>query len=140
MRILSNSHPKLLFGDNRPSDFSRSFWELELRCLVNDSVSKVLPIAMEERTDGEELSITALVTGSLGKVSEIGNLDRERAGNVLDVYVHVGIYAPAVFGIRENGANLAVVGRRREAAEAKYSDWVRSVPVELKTSIFNGRT
>ncbi|XP_024029293.1 uncharacterized protein LOC21397270 isoform X1 [Morus notabilis] len=125
VRILSNSHPKLLFGDNRPSDFSRSFWELELRCLVNDSVSKVLPIAMEERTDGEELSITALVTGSLGKVSEIGNLGRERAGNVLDVYVHVGIYAPTVFGIRENGANLAVVGRRREAAEAKYSDWVR---------------
>lgn len=89
-------------------------------------MSKVLPIAMEERSEGEELSITALVTGNLGKLSGIEKC-REQAGNVLDVHVHVGIFVPLVFGIRENGANLAVVGRGREAAEAKYSDWVRSV-------------
>lgn len=123
VRILSNSYPKLLFGDERPSDLSRSFWESELRCLANDSVSKVLPIAMEELSEGEELSITALATGNLGKLSGIEKC-REQAGNVLDVHVHVGFFVPLVFGIRENGANLAVVGRGREAAEAKYSDWV----------------
>lgn len=114
VRILSESHPHLLFAPTHgDSDFSLSSWDPPLRSRVNHSVRTILPIAAEDRSPGEELSVTALVSG---------NSDR---GGVLDVHVHVGVYKPLVFGVRENGANLAVVGRPREAAEAKYSDWVR---------------
>jgi hypothetical protein len=30
-----------------------------------------------------------------------------------------------VFGVKGNGARVAVVGPGRDIAEAKYSDWVR---------------
>ncbi|PON44416.1 Aminotransferase class IV [Parasponia andersonii] len=126
VRILSNSYPQLLFEATKfskeispPLSAISGIWESELRGLVNDSMSKVLPIALNERTEGEELSITALVTGNLE------NLSRESVGKFLDVHVYIDAYAPPVFGTRENGAHLALVGQGREAASAKYSDWVR---------------
>ena len=128
IQILSNSHPQLLFEAKQSlKEFLPSFsmisetWESEVRSLVNDSMIKVLPIALKERSEGEELSITALVTGNLE------NLSPERVEKFLDVHIHIGAYIPPVFGTRENGAHLAVVGPGREAASAKYSDWVRSV-------------
>lgn len=127
MTILYNSNPQLLFGPHckttPPSLPSLSSNSISLRStireLVNRSMKQVLPIAMEERREGEELSITALVSG---------NLEKLRVGDEgFDVSIYIGSYAPAVFGIRENGAFLAVVGRGRDLAAAKYSDWVRSV-------------
>ncbi|GFS43035.1 D-aminoacid aminotransferase-like PLP-dependent enzymes superfamily protein [Actinidia rufa] len=130
-RILINSNPELFFKYGNPSDsissplmaFSR--WESMIRSLVNDSVREVLPVALKERKSGEELAITALLSGNLGNLTEISGVDEERVSRIFDVYVHVGMYAPPVFGIQENGAHLALVGRGRDVADAKYSDWVR---------------
>lgn len=41
----------------------------------------------------------------------------------LDVCVHLGAYVPPVFGVA--GARLAVTGRGRDAAAAKYAPWAR---------------
>ncbi|KAM1406448.1 hypothetical protein ACFXTH_001117 [Malus domestica] len=123
--ILYNSNPQLLFGPHckttplsLPSLSSDSIsLRSTIRELVNRSMKQVLPIAMEERREGEELSITALISG---------NLEKLRVGDEgFDVSIYIGSYVPAVFGIRENGAFLAVVGRGRDLAAAKYSDWVR---------------
>ncbi|KAL6290784.1 hypothetical protein ACE6H2_008294 [Prunus campanulata] len=121
--ILYNSNPQLLFGPNKttplslPSLSSNSpLLQSEVRELVNSSMKRVLPIALKERSEGEELSITALSEG----------LDHERFGNgVFDVSIYIGTYVPTVFGIEGTGAHLAVVGRGRDDASAKYSDWVR---------------
>ncbi|XP_061998001.1 uncharacterized protein LOC133715504 isoform X2 [Rosa rugosa] len=122
VRILYNADPQLLFGPNKtslPLPSSLAANSLLLQSKVNDSMKKVLPIALEGRSDGEELSITTLVSGNLGKLGESGDLEP------LDVSLYVGIYVPSVFGVRGNGAQLAVVGRGRDVAAAKYSDWVR---------------
>ncbi|KAF3946933.1 hypothetical protein CMV_026856 [Castanea mollissima] len=99
--------------------------------LVNDSMNKVLPIAMKERrSDGEELSVTTLVSGTIERLSGIGNVgydddddddddDDERGCQALDVYVYVGSYVVPAFGVRGNGARLALVGRGRDMANAK---------------------
>lgn len=92
---------------------------------MNESMSKALPVALGERKSGEELAITVLVSGNLENICGFEDLDEERVSRVLDVCVHVGMYVPPVFGVRENGARLAVVGRGRDVANAKYSDWVR---------------
>ncbi|XP_050250248.1 uncharacterized protein LOC126697329 isoform X14 [Quercus robur] len=132
IRILSNSTPQLLFKQNNSSMIMHSLPQFTMgpfRALVNDSMSKVLPIAMKERrSDGEELSVTTLVSGNIERLSGIGNVDDDDDGRVcqaLDVYVYVGSYVVPAFGVRENGARLAVVGRGRDVANAKYSDWVR---------------
>ncbi|KAK9283542.1 hypothetical protein L1049_011789 [Liquidambar formosana] len=131
IKILYNSKPELLFKSNESRvPFSllstqTSVWESVIRSLVNDSMNNVLPVALKERNGGEELAITTLVSGNLGKLSENESVDEERISRAFDVYVHVGIYVPSMFGIRENCAHLAMVGRGRDVAEAKYSDWVR---------------
>ncbi|KAF2318604.1 hypothetical protein GH714_009307 [Hevea brasiliensis] len=130
-RILFNSNPRLLF--NIPISAERSLslpppppiWDSAVKALVDDSVGKVLPVALRERKDGEELAITALVSGDSKKMRKIENLSRKSIVEVLDVCVHIGSYVPPVFGVRENGARVAVVGHGRDIAEAKYSDWVR---------------
>lgn len=133
IRILSNSTPQLLFKQNYSSMIMHSLPQFTMgpfRALVNDSMSKVLPIAMKERrSDGEELSVTTLVSGNIERLSGIGNVDDDdgRVCQALDVYVYVGGYVVPAFGVRGNGARLAVVGRGRDVANAKYSDWVRSV-------------
>ncbi|CAD6269200.1 unnamed protein product [Miscanthus lutarioriparius] len=69
-------------------------------------------------TKDEHLALTALVRGAgAGADSISGSWDG------LDVFVHVGTYAPPVFG--ESGARLAVAGRGRDAAAAKYASWAR---------------
>ncbi|KAK9671559.1 hypothetical protein RND81_12G038900 [Saponaria officinalis] len=83
-----------------------------------------LPVAISGRSFGEELLISTLIGGNAEELS--GRFDDEMIDRVLDVYVHVGMYVPPVFGVVENGARLAVVGNRKDFAEAKYSDWLES--------------
>ncbi|KDP46152.1 hypothetical protein JCGZ_06663 [Jatropha curcas] len=129
-RILFNANPQLFFRFYKPTSHSLQsppppIWNSAVKALVNDSMRKVLPVALTERRNGEEFAITALVSGNSEKLSEIENLSGENMAQVLDVSVHIGTYVPPVFGVRGNGASLAVVGYGRDFAEAKYSDWVR---------------
>ncbi|KAF5453473.1 hypothetical protein F2P56_028374 [Juglans regia] len=128
IRILSNSAPKLLFQPNNPRlslPVTSPMWESAVRALVDGSMNKALPIAMNERSGGEELSVTVLVCGSSGRFNGFEYVDEELMHEALDVYVSVGCYVPRAFGVRGNGARLAVVGQGRDVANAKYSDWVR---------------
>ncbi|XP_050386190.1 uncharacterized protein LOC126802589 [Argentina anserina] len=131
VRILYNANPQLLFGPNKtvvplPSLAVDSvLLRSRIGGLVNESMNKVLPVAVEGRREEEELSITTLVSGNLGELGESRELELGRNGAALDVSIHIGIYVPPVFGVRGKGAQLAVVGRGRDAAAAKYSDWVR---------------
>lgn len=103
-----------------------SMWELGIRDLVSDSTGKVLPRAMRDREMGRELAITVLLSGNLESSRKFVHVDRKRVDHVLDVHVHVSAYVPPVFGAGQSGARLALVGRGRSVAAAKYSDWVRS--------------
>ncbi|XP_038891444.1 uncharacterized protein LOC120080860 isoform X4 [Benincasa hispida] len=133
VKILSNASPLLLSESNRtinkqvkPSWVDSIPWEPAIRTLVDDSMRKVLPTALNERIEGEELTITVLLSVNLEYLGESdGVVDVERVEEALDVHVYVGSYVPHEFGVPENGANLAVVGRGRDIAAAKYSDWVR---------------
>ncbi|CDP04308.1 unnamed protein product [Coffea canephora] len=131
VKVLLNSRPELLFkaGEDmvpfvKVSEKSLK-WDLVIRALVNDSMGKALPFVLKERKCGEEMSITTLVSGNLESLREIEDVNEERLKAVFDVYLHFGGYVPRVFGIQGNGARLAVVGRGRDIANAKYSDWVR---------------
>ncbi|KAK6234074.1 hypothetical protein QUC31_006480 [Theobroma cacao] len=133
-RILLTSKPELIFKPTKkyplflsPLSITSSMkWESRIRSLVNNSMNQVLPIALKERSDGEELAVTALVCGDFEKLKEMKNVgDEDGFFGVLDVHLHVGNYVPPVFGIEENGAHLALVGRGRDVAAAKYSAWVR---------------
>ncbi|KAL5711242.1 hypothetical protein ACHQM5_021719 [Ranunculus cassubicifolius] len=125
-RILAESRPSFLFGPEKArassSFLSRplSSWELVMRRGISDSLMKVLPISLKERNDGEELAITTLVSGYSDNLE-----GDEKFSRSLDVYVHIGMYIPPLFGVTENGAHLAVVGRGRDVAGAKFSEWVR---------------
>lgn len=131
LRILLNSNPELLFSSERCGlPFSLvstkpTMWDSLVQSLVNDSMRKALPFVLKERRSGEELSITCLVSGNVDSLEEFEGLDEEKISSAFDVYVHVGPYVPPLFGCHENAARLAVVGRGRHAANAKYSDWVR---------------
>lgn len=101
-------------------------WDSMIRCLVNDSMKKAMPFVVRERNLGEELAFTVLLSGDWEELEFWGGgFDEGRVSEVLDVYLHVGGYVPAVFGSRESAARLAIVGRGRDFANAKYSDWVR---------------
>ncbi|GAV70263.1 CBFD_NFYB_HMF domain-containing protein/Aminotran_4 domain-containing protein, partial [Cephalotus follicularis] len=121
-RILLNLNPHLI-----SSSFSlllkSSKWESVMDSLVNESVNKVLTVALKERSAGKELAVTALVVCS--DLEKLNGFDGERFSEIIDVHVHVGNYVPPGFGLRGNGASLALVGRGRNIAAAKYSDWVR---------------
>lgn len=133
VKILSNSSPLLLSESNRtinelvkPSWIDSVPWEPAIRTLVDDSMRKVMSTALNEKIEGEELSITVIVSVNLENLGENYSLvDVERVKEALGVHVYVGSYVPREFGVPENGANLAVVGRGRDVAAAKYSDWVR---------------
>ncbi|KAG4907117.1 hypothetical protein JHK86_055601 [Glycine max] len=92
--------------------------------LVNDLMCNVLPIALKERNDCEELAITTLVSGNLEELNAHETVSEERVSKILDVHVHIETYVPPTFGIWGNGVHLAVVGYGRNVAAAKYSDWV----------------
>ncbi|KAG6749492.1 hypothetical protein POTOM_046543 [Populus tomentosa] len=58
-------------------------WESTPKSLVNEMVNKVSPVASREtRNEGEELAITALVTGYTEKLSEV----KGNAFEALDVH------------------------------------------------------
>ncbi|XP_066359090.1 uncharacterized protein [Miscanthus floridulus] len=122
--LLARSHPHLL-GLPLPLPLPRSraldLDFLSIQSLVNPSV-RVAIHEMHTRlpvTKDEHLALTALVRGAgAGADSISGSWDG------LDVFVHVGTYAPPVFG--ESGARLAVAGRGRDAAAAKYASWART--------------
>ncbi|XP_062204617.1 uncharacterized protein LOC133906666 [Phragmites australis] len=112
-RLLAQSHPHLLgLPEPRPLDFSLS--GTPIHSLVNPSV-RVAIHEMRSRLpvplmDEEDFAVTALVRGG-------------DSGEGLDVFVHAGTYPPPVFG--EAGARVAVAGRGRDAAAAKYAPWAR---------------
>lgn len=99
-----------------------------IRRRVGAVMRKAIPVALKKRSSGEELAISTLIGGNCHKLGGIvGEVDEEIIDRVLDVYVHIGMYVPPVFGDKDNGAHLAVVGSRRDLAEAKYSDWARAI-------------
>jgi hypothetical protein len=107
-RLLAHSHPHLL-GLPQPRHL-----DLSIHSLVNRSVwiavsemRRRMPVAGKD-----DLALTALVRGAV-------------SGDGLDVFVHAGAYEPPVFG--EIGARVAVAGRGRTAAAAKYAPWARCV-------------
>ncbi|KAK7265531.1 hypothetical protein RJT34_33151 [Clitoria ternatea] len=130
IQILLNLAPRLLFKSNnsailQPSSATLPIWQPTIQMLVNDSMCKVLPVALKERTDCNELAITTLVSGNLEELNAYEIVSEERMSKILDVHVHVETYVPPIFGVWGNGAHLAVVGYGRHIAAAKYSDWVR---------------
>ncbi|XWS07887.1 hypothetical protein CRYUN_Cryun41cG0031000 [Craigia yunnanensis] len=139
-RILLNSKPELIFKPTKknplffsPLSITSSLkWESRIRSLVNNSMNQVLPIALKERSDGEELAVTALICGDLTKLKEMKNVvDDDGVFQVLDLHLHIGSYVPPAFGIEENGAHLALVGRGRDVAAAKHSAWVSHIELLL---------
>ncbi|KAK6933301.1 Aminotransferase class IV, partial [Dillenia turbinata] len=93
--------------------------------LLNISMANLLPIVLDKRRDGEELAITALLSTNLENLDENEGFCGNLGSKVLGVSVHIGFYVPPLFGERDNGARLALVGQGRDLAAAKYSDWVR---------------
>ncbi|CAI0442878.1 unnamed protein product [Linum tenue] len=133
-RILLSRDPRLLFKPEKselslpPSLVESSAWDSAVESLVKDSVDQVLPIALREglRKEGEELAITALVSGNVEKLRGMESASgSDSPAEMLDVYVHLAGYVALAFDRPEGAARLAVVGRGRSVAEAKYSDWVR---------------
>ncbi|KAK4280043.1 hypothetical protein QN277_011719 [Acacia crassicarpa] len=131
IHTLSNLAPQLLFKSDKstcssPSSVNLTIWQPTVQMLVNDSISKVLPLALKERNGDEELAITTLICGNLDALNAWEAVEyEERLRKILKVHVHVETYIPPSFGIREKSVNLALVGHGRNLASAKYSDWVR---------------
>ncbi|PNX78195.1 class IV aminotransferase, partial [Trifolium pratense] len=132
LQILSNLAPQLLFKSNNAASLlpllpNFPVSQPALQMLVDDSLWKVLPIALKEKVDSVELAITTLVSGNLEElnVCDSGTIREEKMSKVFNVHVHIETYVPPQFGIRGNGAHLAVAGYGRNVAAAKYSDWVR---------------
>lgn len=131
IRILLDSKPDLLFSSVSSSSSSsssrflmmnRSVRESSIYDLVNGSMSEAMRSVVSKergRLCGEELAVTVLVTGDEEKLSR---LDDEKVVDCLDVWLHIGGYS---LGVGERAASLALVGRGRDVAAAKYSDWVR---------------
>ncbi|KAL9226979.1 hypothetical protein vseg_002731 [Gypsophila vaccaria] len=130
LQFLFNSNPRLVFGPKftppwpRPPSFD---CDSMIRRRITASMRVALQAAVSFRSLGEELSVSALIGGNAEELSgRIERIDEEGViDRVFDVYVHVGMYVPPVFGVVGGGARLAVVGNRRDFAQAKYSDWVR---------------
>nr|GEU62279.1 D-aminoacid aminotransferase-like PLP-dependent enzymes superfamily protein [Tanacetum cinerariifolium] len=100
-------------------------WESLIESFVNDSMTKAMPYALKERKSETELAFTALVSGNLRKLVPYEKAGEEDVRRVFSMHLHVSLYTPFAFGVRKNGAHLAVVGYERDVANAKYSDWVR---------------
>ncbi|XP_050892672.1 uncharacterized protein LOC127098192 isoform X2 [Lathyrus oleraceus] len=130
IQILSNSAPQLLFKSHNAASLqpllsNLPVWQLALKRLVNDSLEKVLPIALKERVGSEELIVNTLVTGNSEELNVSESTSEDNMSKIFDVHVHIETYVPPQFGIRGNGEHLAVGGYGRNVAAAKYSDWVR---------------
>jgi hypothetical protein len=120
--LLARSHPDLL-GLPVPRSRALDLDFHSIQSLVNPSV-RVAIHEMRARLpmtkDDDDLALTALVRGAGAGADSVS-----ASGDGLDVFVHVGTYSPPIFG--ESGARLAVAGRGRDAAAAKYASWARSV-------------
>lgn len=142
IRILLSSKPELLFSSESSSRFlmNQSVPESSIYDLVNGSMNKAMKsvvVKERERIYREELAVTVLVTGNVEKLDSFGdgNCEQERKlVDFLDVWLHIGGYSPCPLGVRQNAASLALVGRGRDVAAAKYSDWVRYCALNI--SIF----
>ncbi|KAJ4779885.1 D-aminoacid aminotransferase-like PLP-dependent enzymes superfamily protein [Rhynchospora pubera] len=114
VRILAQARPHLLGPGPMPAPNQPPLNISSLAKSVNHSLKIGFRLAYDERSRyglNHELAITALVTRKQG------------ADWLFDVFLHIGFYAPPVFG--SSGACLAVAGPGRDLALAKYSDWVR---------------
>ncbi|GKA47734.1 D-aminoacid aminotransferase-like PLP-dependent enzymes superfamily protein [Tanacetum coccineum] len=100
-------------------------WKSLIESLVNDSMTKAMQFALKEKKSETELALTAIVSGNLGKLVPDEKAGEEDVPRVFSMHLHVSLYTPLAFGVRKNGAHLAVVGHGRDVANAKYSDWVR---------------
>ncbi|EES15494.3 hypothetical protein BDA96_08G001800 [Sorghum bicolor] len=118
--LLARSHPDLL-GLPVPRSRALDLDFHSIQSLVNPSV-RVAIHEMRARLpmtkDDDDLALTALVRGAGAGADSVS-----ASGDGLDVFVHVGTYSPPIFG--ESGARLAVAGRGRDAAAAKYASWAR---------------
>ncbi|XP_058778727.1 uncharacterized protein LOC131652788 [Vicia villosa] len=117
IQILSNSPPQLPFKSHNAASlqpFSPNLlgWQLALKMLVNESLEKVLPIALKQVVDYEELIINVCET-----------VHEDNMNKLFDVHVHIETYVPPQFGIRGNGKHLVVGGYGRNVAASKYSNW-----------------
>ncbi|KAJ3684035.1 hypothetical protein LUZ61_013199 [Rhynchospora tenuis] len=114
VRILAEARPDLLGPGPIPAPNQAKLNISSLAKSANRSLKIGYRLAYYQRSQyglNDELAITALVRR------------KEGADRSLDVFLHIGFYAPPVF--RSAGACLAVAGPGRELALAKYSDWVR---------------
>ncbi|KAF0934438.1 hypothetical protein E2562_025524 [Oryza meyeriana var. granulata] len=110
-RLLARFHPHFLGLAGPPrKPFEDSLVGIEP--LVNRSVLVALQEMRRTRPllPGEDMALTALLRAS-------------PAEEDLEVCVHLGVYVPQVFG--EARARLAVAGKGRDAAAAKYAPWAR---------------
>ncbi|XP_023733204.1 uncharacterized protein LOC111880899 isoform X2 [Lactuca sativa] len=129
--ILFNSCPNLLFrpGINLTpvslQQMKSLEWDSLIPSFVNNSMTKAIPAALKQRKPGTELAFTALVSGNLEKLIPNEKIGEEEIHRVFSLHLHVSLYTPPVFGVRTDGAHLALVGHGRDTANAKYSDWVR---------------
>ncbi|KAI9156985.1 hypothetical protein LWI28_015123 [Acer negundo] len=96
------------------------FWERHLQRLANSA--RILFDSNSQLLFKSADVIPSLLTPKLSGIEDVSG---SSIGGVFDVYAHFSGYTPLAFGVRGNGAHLAVVGRGRDVAEAKYSDWVR---------------
>nr|GEV49519.1 D-aminoacid aminotransferase-like PLP-dependent enzymes superfamily protein [Tanacetum cinerariifolium] len=130
-QILFDTCPKLLFSPetNMTSASLQKImylnWESLIESFVNDSMTKAMSYALKERKSETELTFTALVSGNLRKLVPYEKAGEEDVRRVFSMHLHVSLYTPLAFGVRKNGAHLAVVGHGRDVANAKYLDWVR---------------
>ncbi|KAK8659424.1 hypothetical protein V6N13_029625 [Hibiscus sabdariffa] len=112
------------------------FWESHLkrlsnsaRILVNSSPNLILKANKKNPSFFPPLSITSSlkwetrIRSLLKAMGNVANDYDDKVFQFLDVHLHIGSYVPPVFGIEENGAHLALVGRGRDISDAKYSDW-----------------
>lgn len=120
LRRLFNS--ALILADKRPDLFGvpvpAAADLFAIGPMVDESLQVGLGLVLAERgrraeavEEVAELAVTALICSGV------------RGSSALDLYLHIGFYVPPVFGAE--GARLALAGRGRDVAEAKYSQWAR---------------
>ncbi|KAK4366501.1 hypothetical protein RND71_014381 [Anisodus tanguticus] len=118
LRILLNSNPQLLFNSEVPFSLvstKPTMLDSLVQSLVNDSMRKVMPIVLKQRTSGEELAITCLVSGNVEG-------DEENISTKLLMYMSmlVPMFLHSLVSMKMQHV-WRVVGRGRRTANAKYS-------------------
>ncbi|CAJ1970993.1 unnamed protein product [Sphenostylis stenocarpa] len=130
IQVLSNFAPQLLFKSNNSAVLSRSLatlpiWQPTVQMLVDDSICKVLPIALKERNDCEELGITTLVSGNFEELDACETVSEESVSKILDVHMHIETYVPPTFDWVWDSNDGKALGDYRN----KYSIEVQTAPI-----------